>query len=521
MRLPHRFGRYVLLEKLAQGGLAEIYRAQYSAESGFSKEVAVKRLLPIWSDNKQFTNMLVDEAKALVHLSHPNIVQVFELGRDQELFYISMELVDGVDLRQLFQKMVTEKIVLPRKLLLFIFAEVIRALDFAHSKKDGSGKELKIIHRDISPQNIMVSYDGAVKVADFGIAKGLHRSWETTVTQIKGKFSYMSPEQAVGGDIDARSDLYSLGIVLYEFLSGRRLFEGASDLAVLESVRQGSLPKEGLADLPKELREIIYKLLQKNLEDRYPTATELLADIHRFASERQEWGNGFELSQFLKNIFPEKPKVPLLGEATRKTLLMKANTSSAPKQKQKWWVGVSGVALALVLIFAGWKWIPFFSSGSGTGSVHIETDPPVARVVLKVGDKEVRGETPFSLEGLDVQKEMPVILSIQKGEYRSIEERFALNSSIHSFSRKYVLEKATPATLNIQAQPWGYVTIPGVMSKQETPLTGISLKPGSYTIRVYYPPSETWVQSLLTVADGGRHSCLAIFGDKATLTCRK
>ena len=215
MRLPHRFGRYVLLEKLAQGGLAEIYRAQYSAESGFSKEVAVKRLLPIWSDNKQFTNMLVDEAKALVHLSHPNIVQVFELGRDQELFYISMELVDGVDLRQLFQKMVTEKIVLPRKLLLFIFAEVIRALDFAHSKKDGSGKELKIIHRDISPQNIMVSYDGAVKVADFGIAKGLHRSWETTVTQIKGKFSYMSPEQAVGGDIDPPSYLYSLLIFFY------------------------------------------------------------------------------------------------------------------------------------------------------------------------------------------------------------------------------------------------------------------------------------------------------------------
>src|SRR3989338_4039847 len=153
MRLPHRFGKYVFFEKIAQGGMAEIFKAKYLGESGFSKDVCIKRLLPVWSDNPQFIEMLIDEAKALVRLNHPNIVQVFELGRDEDAFFISMELVEGIDLRELFLRLVNLDRALDLKYIFYILAEILKALDCAHQK-------LQIVHRDISPQNILVSFDG-------------------------------------------------------------------------------------------------------------------------------------------------------------------------------------------------------------------------------------------------------------------------------------------------------------------------------------------------------------------------
>ena len=527
MQLPHRFGRYCLTEKLAQGGLAEIYRAEYSAESGFVKEVAVKRLLPVWSGNKQFTTMLVDEAKALVHLSHPNIVQVFELGRDQDVFFISMELVDGVDLRQLFHKLVQDKISLPRPLLFFVFTEILRALDYAHNKG------LKIIHRDVSPQNILVSFDGAVKVADFGIAKGLHRSWETSVTQVKGKFSYMSPEQAIGREIDSRSDLYSLGIVLYEMLSCKRLFEAPSDLAVLEMVRQGTLPTGGLQGVPGELRAIVLKSLQKNPADRYQTATEFLHALRQFSTRQGEQAGGFELSRFLKELFPD-----------RQIARTQSQSAGVPKTKVmleknrylgwKW----SGAALALIFIVMGvWHFTsgekkmipgnakaetsPMFSAPSlaSDGSIRIDASPK-ANVRIRYQNKELKSGTPFVSEKIDLVKDVPVELWVEQADFSPVHETFVLSDAEPVFVKNYALQKIAPAAVSVQAEPWGYVTIPGVLEKKETPVNAVSLKPGSYTVRVFYEPENLWAEAKLVAAAGQQYHCLANFNGPPAVFCR-
>ncbi len=527
MRLPHRFGRYVLTEKLAQGGLAEIFRAEYSAESGFVKEVAVKRLLPVWSDNKQFTTMLVDEAKALVHLSHPNIVQVFELGRDQEVLFISMELVDGVDLRQLFHKLVQEKKSLPQPLLFFIFTEILRALDYAHNKG------LKIIHRDISPQNILVSFDGAVKVADFGIAKGLHRDWETAVTQVKGKFSYMSPEQAIGKNIDSRSDLYSLGVVLYEMLAGKKLFEGPSDLAVLEMVRQGTLPPDGLRSVPGELRAVVLKSLQKNPEDRYQTATEFLQALRQFSARQAEQAGGFELSHFLKELFPDRQvaRSQSSHRVTHQTKVMEKKSGGA-----RWkWGGIALVAL-LIAVSASYLWrrgqkiTPQFAKAAASiglsapllasdGSIRIDATPK-ANVRIRYQNKEVKGMTPFVSEKINVEENVPVELWVDQADFFPVHENFVLGDAEPVFVKNYTLQKIAPAVINVQAEPWGYVYIPGVLEKRETPVAGLSVKPGSYTLRVFYEPDNLWAESKLTVAAGQQYHCLANFNGPPAIFCK-
>lgn len=304
MELPYRFGRYVLLKKVAQGGMAEIFKAKYLGESGFSKDVCIKRLLPVWSDNPHFTKMLIDEAKALVHLTHPNIVQVYELGRDGKTLYISMELVGGVDLRKLFLKIAEEGHPLPLKFILYVIGAILKALRFAHQRKDEEGRALKIVHRDISPQNILISFDGEVKVADFGIAKGMHRSLETTQHQVKGKYAYMSPEQARGEPVDERTDVYATGILLFELLERRRLFDSANDLATLEKARAARLPEEALQNCFVALREAVLKALQREKGDRYACAGDFLHDLQRIIAEEDLATNAEEFAEYLRTVFP-------------------------------------------------------------------------------------------------------------------------------------------------------------------------------------------------------------------------
>ncbi|MBI4126782.1 MAG: serine/threonine protein kinase, partial [Deltaproteobacteria bacterium] len=187
MQLPYRFGRYTLLQRLAAGGMGEIYRARYEGEGGFSKTVAIKRVLPSHAADTHLTSMFLDEARVLTYLQHQNIVQVFELGKCEEQFFISMEYVDGIDLRRLFLHLMRGELELPRRFLLHIIAQLLQGLDFVHRSSGPDGRPLHLIHRDLSPANILISWNGEVKITDFGIAKGFHRSEETTTVQLKGK----------------------------------------------------------------------------------------------------------------------------------------------------------------------------------------------------------------------------------------------------------------------------------------------------------------------------------------------
>ncbi|MFI5289596.1 MAG: serine/threonine protein kinase, partial [Polyangia bacterium] len=217
-------GPYRLLSQLAVGGMAEIYVAKTAGVGGFEKLIALKVIHPNFSEDPEFVQMLVDEAKLSVQLQHANIVQTFDLGRIDEQYYIAMELIDGIDLYRLLRQASEKEIDFPFEVAAFIAQETSSGLDYAHRKRDSKGRPLKIVHRDVSPQNVLVSYDGQVKIVDFGIAKAALRGQQTAAGVIKGKYYYMSPEQAWGDPIDARSDVFSTGILLYEMLVGQMLY---------------------------------------------------------------------------------------------------------------------------------------------------------------------------------------------------------------------------------------------------------------------------------------------------------
>src|SRR4029450_2271011 len=215
---PKPFGKYFLIEKLATGGMAEIYKAKNFGVDGFEKLLAIKRILPHCSSDKEFITMLIDEAKLSVALSHTNIAQVFDLGKVGTDYFISMEFVDGINLRELMNRAKETGAQLPEDISVYIVSEICKGLDYAHAKKDTDGNPLNIVHRDISPQNILISYEGEVKIVDFGIAKAATKAHVTQHGALKGKLLYMSPEQAWGKALDKRTDNFSLGVVLYEML---------------------------------------------------------------------------------------------------------------------------------------------------------------------------------------------------------------------------------------------------------------------------------------------------------------
>jgi len=272
-----RFGQYTLLERIAVGGMAEVWKARMRGVEGFQKTVAIKRILPHMTDNAEFVGMFIDEAKLAAQLTHPNIVHIYDLGKLGRDYYIAMEYVDGRDLRSLLNAARRKGMPLPLGLSLLIAARVASALDYAHRKRDFEDQELGLVHRDVSPQNVLLTNDGDVKLCDFGIAKAVSKASQTQMGALKGKLQYMSPEQAWGRPVDSRSDLFSLGAVLFEMVTGERLFTGDSEISVLESVRQGHTRRPSQVDptVPREVDEIVARALGIDPKDRFQSAGEM------------------------------------------------------------------------------------------------------------------------------------------------------------------------------------------------------------------------------------------------------
>jgi hypothetical protein len=275
------FGNYYLLEKIAVGGMAELFKAKQRGVHNFQKIVAIKRILPHLSDNDEFVTMFIDEAKLAAQLTHPNIVQIFDLGKASGAYYIAMEYVDGRDLRSLLRRVREYQLPFPEQVAAYIAVKVAQALDYAHRKRGMNDKELKLVHRDVSPQNIILSSEGAVKLVDFGIAKAATKTTQTMAGALKGKLLYMSPEQALGQPLDGRSDIYSLGLVLFELLTGERCFQADSELGVLEKVRLGRVADVRAFNplVSNEMVAILNKVLAKSVEQRYASARLLERDL--------------------------------------------------------------------------------------------------------------------------------------------------------------------------------------------------------------------------------------------------
>ena len=305
MKLPHQFQRYLLLELIASGGMAQVYRAKSEGLGGFEKTVAVKIIQPHYSTDREFINMLIDEAKITAQLSHPNIVQVIDLFEHENLYAIVMEYIEGRDLRRIITKgqEVGKPILLPDAV--FIAWGAANALDYAHGKADDEGHPLGIVHRDISPQNILVSFKGEIKLVDFGIAKAARRFSETQAGALKGKFAYMSPEQAEGSETDHRSDIFSLGVVLYEMATGTRLFKGDSDMSTLRKVLDTQVPPPARVHpgFPFELEQVIISCLNRDPRERFQKVEDFRDHLIQYLISSGRHLDPSPLAVYLQEIF--------------------------------------------------------------------------------------------------------------------------------------------------------------------------------------------------------------------------
>jgi serine/threonine protein kinase len=298
------FGNYYLLEKIAVGGMAELFKARQRGVHNFEKIVAIKRILPHLSDNDEFVRMFIDEAKLAAQLTHPNIVQIFDLGKAGGFYYIAMEYVDGKDLRSLLRKVREYHQPFPEAVAAYVTMKVAMALDYAHRKRGMNDKELKLVHRDVSPQNVLISSEGAVKLVDFGIAKAATKTTQTMAGALKGKLLYMSPEQALGQALDNRSDIYSLGLVLFELLTGERCFQADSELGVLEKVRLGKVQDVQAVNpaVSRDMANIINMALQKNVDQRYGSARLMERDLKSLLVRHGNEPTDHEVAEYVNTL---------------------------------------------------------------------------------------------------------------------------------------------------------------------------------------------------------------------------
>ncbi len=301
--IKNRFGKYKLIARLGMGGMAEVFKAELLSNS--SMVVAIKRILPQYSQDKKLVGMLVNEARLSLGLNHPHIVPVLDFGIVDGNYFMAMEYVRGKDLKSIMIRCKTRGTELPIQMAVYIMIKVLRGLDHAHTKRDHYDQPLHIVHRDISPQNVIVSLWGEVKVLDFGIAKAASRTIDTQAGILKGKFSYMSPEQARGDDIDHRTDIFSAGIVLWELLTLESCFQAETDVKLLARVRDGKVksPSSVNSKVPKALELILMKALEKKLKKRYQTAEDFAHDLEVF--QRDTIGNvtDADLAAFVRNLF--------------------------------------------------------------------------------------------------------------------------------------------------------------------------------------------------------------------------
>lgn len=405
---PLRFGKYTLLDRIGVGGMAELYRALITGDRGFEKLIAVKRVLPHLTDEESVVSSFIDEAKLAALLQHRNIVQIYDFGNMEGSYFIAMEYLFGKDLHAMMKKAREKGRPLGIANALCIAGQVCEGLDYAHKLKDFQGNPLQIIHRDVSPQNIFINYGGEVKIIDFGIAKASSKSEKTQLGTIKGKVAYMSPEQARGEPIDHRSDIFAAGILLYEMLTGTRLFSGDA-MEVLSQVREARFvpPREAAPNLPGECHRILERALSADLAKRYQTCGEMSAELEDCVQKHALRPTPQALALYMKDLYEEEIETEELtihevtslrgcgqpaqpGAATQKAKSTTVLKTTALRSRNHPWkrVAVAGaalLALALIALFPVWE-----PSATPDGPVAGQAAPaapvpPPAALALQVG----------------------------------------------------------------------------------------------------------------------------------------
>jgi len=302
--------RYSITERVDQGGMAEVFRGVAESIHGFKKNVAIKRILPNLTKNEKFVAMFLDEAKLSLHLQHANIVQVFDIGIADDSYFLVMEFIDGCNLKALLERLKQRGRRISIAQAIYVMIEALKALNYAHHSEDVNGNPLNIVHRDISPPNILLSKNGEVKVVDFGLAKANTQIESTDPGVVKGKFSYLSPEAASGIEVDARADVFAIGILLWEMFTGRRLFYGDTDYQTVELVRQARIPSIAALnpEVEPELEEIVRKALARDPVNRYQEAADLSDALAQYLFSRRMKVTARDLAALVRDTQDERQR---------------------------------------------------------------------------------------------------------------------------------------------------------------------------------------------------------------------
>src|SRR4051812_26990328 len=375
---PVSFCKYELVSRLAAGGMAEIFLARTKGIQGFEKYLVIKRILGHRTQDPEFVRMFLDEARVAATLDHPNIVQIYDVGHVDNEYFIAMEYLRGHNLIEIVRagaKLGYAKP--PLEHVVSTLTQCCAGLHYAHEKRDFEGRSLEIVHRDVTPQNVVVSFDGSVKVVDFGIAKAATREVETLAGTLKGKIGYMSPEQCRGAQVDRRSDIFAVGIILFELTTGKRLYHERSDFDTLKKIIEGPVPspRDLLPFYPAFLNAIVVRCLQKNADDRYQTARDLHADLDAFARDNQLVTGTVPLSQYMERIYADElathksadaaamataaqvtmtgSSSSYLGEASRRSSGPKATPLAEARRQHMMRLGLQAAVAVLLVVLGG------------------------------------------------------------------------------------------------------------------------------------------------------------------------
>lgn len=519
---PKQFGKFFLLDKLAVGGMAEIYKAKTFGAEGFEKLLAIKRILPHCAADKDFISMLIDEAKLSVLLSHANIVQVYDLGKVGDDFFISMEYISGVNLRDLVYRCRELGKTIPTDIAVYILSEICKGLDYAHRKTDMNGQPLNLVHRDISPQNILISYEGEVKIVDFGIAKAAMNISHTMAGILKGKIAYMSPEQALGKSVDHRTDIFSVGILLYECLTGEKLFTGESQFEVLKKIRSTKIDLARLpVSIPKPLQVILARALAYFPKDRFQSAGDMQIELTKYLYSTYHDFSPQKLAGFVREVFSTQiaqqreraqsvvlresktGSISLAQEALQEEIVhrdeMAAKSMRTPlpkphiepvvleptdrteRQSVLWRIGIAGSAVLILasLGFIYWQILhprlfpPVTITTPIVGEATVDSSPQGAQIIIDGTD--TGKVTPARLTDLQIGKSYTLKLS--KPGYSDAEQPLVATSAQTPAAVTVTLTEARGTLLLTTTPPGAEILIDGGPTGKLTPdsITNITL----------------------------------------------
>lgn len=518
--MKERFGPYILIDRIATGGMGEIFLARLEREEGFQKLLVIKRMLPHLNSNQEFITMFNNEARIAAQLNHQNIVHVFDFGKADDFHFICMEYLRGEDLRSLLARARELNQPLPPGLCCRIVAACCQGLHYAHNMVDMQGVPLNLIHRDVSPQNILISFEGEVKLTDFGLAKAHATYCESVSGVLKGKYSYMTPEQVNGLKLDHRSDIFSLGAVYYEMLTGEKLFDLDEEGVMYTLNRIGQVDADAaLKDeprIPAALKPILSRALARNREERYATALEMQGAVNRVCVEGGWNAGNTELGNYLKTIFADKyestqaiamgdtqvssePIVLPLGDGVSTASMLKPVKHASTRKR---WLTpllllLIGAAMAVPLIL----WLNRTPSPQPehigkplavkTMALPLKSIPPGARIV--VNGRDTGQTTPAVLKGIRKAGMLRIELKLKGHEIWSWRGRASRLPTGRAFRLL-----ARTLGLAITSLPAGAaVKLDGIRQKGLTPLALAGIAPGAHKLLLVKEHYEAWEQEIL------------------------